>query len=577
MKLIATIGPLKGKVLDLSEKDEWILGRDSTQCNFILEDTTVSRKHAKIYKTTKGYVIKNLSTTNPTEVNDERVDEYLLKENDKVKIGDTTFVYTALDEKDLIEEPKEEVYEESEQENIAKEPTEKEPADETIFEEEETPLSLLIEAPFILKVISGANAGSEFGMEKSKTYIIGKDITSSDIIFSDLSVSKQNTKVTIDENSQIFVEDLGSKNGTYVNNKKIKEKTKITSQDLITVGTTSFLIIEKEAAQETIYSPAPTFEVEKEEEKELVKKTIWKKQFIPTRHLILAGTFIIIFFIIFLSFFALFKAKDVEVVKKEPIEKIGNITKKYDTIEFSFNPSSANLFIAGHVLTSIDKQELIYDLNQLKFIQNIEDNIIIDELTVKNFNDSLNEEETFRSVFALANKPGNYILKGYVKTADNYNSLQNFVNLNFPYLDKLENKVVIEQVLLAQIATLLNKKGFSALTFELISGQLILAGKYNKKQESNYKQLLQEFLNTPGIHSVKNLAIASDATTTRIDLTSKYKITGWAKYNSHNSVVANGKIIIPGDILDGMQVTNISQNAILLEKDDIKYKINYSP
>ena len=590
MKLIATEGPLKGQVLDLEEKDEWILGRDPTQCNFLLEDTTVSRKHAKIYKTAEGYVIKNLSTTNPIEVNDERVDEYLLEESDKLKIGDTIFVYTALEEEDLKEEPKK-----VEEEKEAKTPKEEKPeeneeekekiieaADETIFEEEEeeTPLSLLIDAPFILKVISGSNAGSEFGMEKSKTFIIGKDVAVADIIFSDLSVSKQNTKITIDENSEIFVEDLGSKNGTYVNNKKIEEKTKITSQDLITVGTTTFLVIEKEAAQETIYSPAPTFEMdeEKKEEKELLtKKTVWKKQFIPTRHLLFAGTFIIIFFIIFLSFFGLFRAKDIEVVKNAPIEKIENIIKEYETIEFSFNPTSANLFLAGHVLTSIDKQELMYDLNQLSFIQNTEDNIVVDELTVKNFNDSLNEEETFRSVFVLANKPGNYILDGYVKTATNFSTLNSFVNSNFPYLNKLDNKVVIDQVLQIQIASLLTKKGFTTLSFEMISGKLVLAGRYNKKQESNYKALMQEFLKTPGIHSIKNLAIPSDAMTARIDLTSKYKITGWAKYDGHNSVVANGKIIISGDVLDGMEVTNVSENAILLEKDDIKYKINYSP
>ncbi|NGX52739.1 MAG: hypothetical protein KR126chlam5_01042 [Candidatus Anoxychlamydiales bacterium] len=592
MKLIATEGPLKGQVLDLKEKDEWILGRDPTECSFLLEDTTVSRKHAKIYKTKDGYVIKNLSTTNPIEVNDERVDEYILEENDKLKIGDTLFIYTALEEADLKEEPKEEeelaeISEEKKAPSLKEDDDEIEkekiiePTDETIFEaEEETPLSLLIDAPFILKVISGANAGSEFGMEKSKSFIIGKDVAQADIIFSDMSVSKQNTKITIDENSDIFVEDLGSKNGTYVNNKKIEEKTKITPHDLITLGTTTFLVIEKEAAQETIYSPAPTFEVEedkKEEEKELLtKKTVWKKQFIPTRHLIFAGSFIIIFFIIFLSFFGLFKAKDIEVVKKMPTEKIQNIIKEYDTIEFSFNDASANLFLAGHVLTSIDKQELMYDLKVLSFIKNIEDNIIIDEITVKNFNDSLNEEESFRSVFSLANQPGNYVLEGYVKTAANYSGLNSFVNSNFPYLDKLENRVVIDQVLQVQIATLLTKNGFT-LSFELISGKLVLVGRYNKNQASSYKILMQEFLKTPGIHSIKNLAIASDGMMARIDLTSKYKITGWAKYDGQNSVVANGKIIISGDTLDGLDVTNVSENAILLEKDDIKYKINYSP
>ncbi len=574
MKLIATIGPLKGLVLNLEDKDEWIIGRDPDQCNFILEDTTVSRKHAKIYKTTEGYVIKNLSITNPIEVNNNRVDEYLLEEDDKVKIGDTIFTFTSLEAKDLKEEPIEEIEKEEEK------PIVKEPTDETIFEEteEELPIPMVIDAPFILKVISGANAGSEFGMEKVKSYIIGKDSSSCDLIFSDLSVSKQNTKITIDENGNIFVEDLKSKNGTYVNNKKIEEKTKITSQDLITVGTTTFLVIEKEAASETIYSPAPIFEKEEEKEEAVVKKSIWKKQFIPTRHLIFAGSFLVIFFIVFLSFFALFKSKDVEVVKIMPTDKIENITTNYETVEFSFNPSSANLFLVGHVLTSIDKQELLYDLNQLGFIQNIEDNIIVDEYILKNFNDTLSEEETFRSVYISANRPGNFILEGYVISPDTFTILTDFVNQYFPYLDKLNNSVVIEQILQVQISTDLTKNGFGAITFELISGELVLAGRYSKKQASDYKKLLEIFLQTPGIHSIKNLAVSSSAEEARIDISSKYKITGWAKYDDTNfSVVANGKIVIPGDLLDTLLVTQITKNAILLEKDEIKYKISYSP
>jgi len=573
MKLIATIGPLKGLVLNLEDKDEWIIGRDPDQCNFILEDTTVSRKHAKIYKTVEGYVIKNLSITNPIEVNNNRVDEYLLEEDDKIKIGDTIFTFTSLEAKDVKEEPIEDI--EEERYRV------KEPTDETIFEEteEDLPIPMVIDAPFILKVISGANAGSEFGMDKVKSYIIGKDSSSCDLIFSDLSVSKQNTKITIDENGSIFVEDLKSKNGTYVNNKKIEEKTQITSQDLITVGTTAFLVIEKEGASETIYSPAPTFEKEeKEEKKELVKQSIWKKQFIPTRHLIFAGSFLVIFFIVFLSFFALFKSKDVEVVQIMPTDKIENITKNYDTVEFSFNPSSANLFLVGHVLTSIDKQELLYDLNQLGFIQKIEDNIIVDEYILKSFNDTLAEEETFRSVYISANRPGNFILEGYVVSPDTFTTLVDFVNQYFPYLDKLNNTVVIEKILQVQIATDLTKNGFGAITFELISGELVLAGRYSKKQASNYKKLLDQLLQTPGIHSIKNLAISSSADEARIDISSKYKITGWAKYDDTNfSVVANGKIVIPGDLLDTLLVTQITQNAILLEKDEIKYKISYSP
>lgn len=637
MKLIATLGPLKGLTLNLEEKTEWIIGRDPDQCNFVLEDNTVSRKHCKIYNTEEGYVIKNLSTTNPTEVNDERIDESFLNENDKVKIGNTYFLYTSLskeeiEEAPLFEEPKEEAEEEileeepyvetpveelpekietkeekiekpieeeektlekskkpEEKEEISEEkPLEEEPSEETIFEEnvEEIPSPLILETAFILKVITGPNAGAEFGMDKSKTYIIGKDPVTSDIIFTDLSVSKNNTQVTIDENKNIFVEDLGSKNGTYINGIKIEGKTQITSSDLITLGTTTFIIVEREALQETIYTPALTFEKEEkkeiseEEEKveEEAKAVSWKKQIIPIRHLVLAGSFVIVFFVVFLSFFALFKANKVDTSKKQPVNEIKKVLEKYSDVQFSYNPSSSNLLLVGHVLTNIEKQELIYDLNELNFVSNIEDTTIVDEGVWKDFNSIISSQEDFKSVSLHANKPGHFIVEGYVKTPDVYQKLSDYINANFPYVNKLENKVVIDQILQAEIATKLFKNNFPSVNFEIVSGELILAGRYNEAKSKTYQNLLEEFKKTNGISSIKNLAIPSSEAMARVDLSDKYKITGSAMYDGTSfSVVANGKIVTIGDKLDGMLITLISSNAIFLEKDDIKYKISYSP
>jgi hypothetical protein len=40
--------------------------------------------------------------------------------------------------------------------------------------------------------------------------------------------------------------------------------------------------------------------------------------------------------------------------------------------------------------------------------------------------------------------------------------------------------------------------------------------------------------------------------------------------------VINGKILSLGDNLDGMVITAISPTAVLLEKDGLKFKINYN-
>src|SRR5579871_2402613 len=91
-------------------------------------------------------------------------------------------------------------------------------------------------------------------MSPSSTYILGKDPSLSDIVFQDLSVSRQHARISIDENHILFIEDLGSRNGVSVNGAMIHDKTMVSSQDLVALGTTSFLLIDTEQTDETLIS-----------------------------------------------------------------------------------------------------------------------------------------------------------------------------------------------------------------------------------------------------------------------------------------------------------------------------------
>jgi hypothetical protein len=54
-------------------------------------------------------------------------------------------------------------------------------------------------------------------------------------------------------------------------------------------------------------------------------------------------------------------------------------------------------------------------------------------------------------------------------------------------------------------------------------------------------------------------------------------VTGSSLYDGRGySVVLNGKIYTLGDLVDGMKITSIEQSTILLEKDGLKYKIEYT-
>jgi diguanylate cyclase (GGDEF)-like protein len=53
----------------------------------------VSRNHAKIINTGKSIILRDLGSTNGTYVNDQLIDEYLLRDGDFIKIGRTIFKF----------------------------------------------------------------------------------------------------------------------------------------------------------------------------------------------------------------------------------------------------------------------------------------------------------------------------------------------------------------------------------------------------------------------------------------------------------------------------------------------------
>ncbi len=69
------------------------LGRDSS-CSIQLHDTEVSRRHAELRREELGYSIADLSSSNGTFVNGQRVDEHRLASGDQVQLGNTLMLYT---------------------------------------------------------------------------------------------------------------------------------------------------------------------------------------------------------------------------------------------------------------------------------------------------------------------------------------------------------------------------------------------------------------------------------------------------------------------------------------------------
>jgi two-component system, cell cycle response regulator len=66
--------------------DRLTVGRQS-QCEIMVDDEGVSRKHAFMERTTLGYVLTDNESTNGIFVNGTRLDRHLLKDGDKVQLG----------------------------------------------------------------------------------------------------------------------------------------------------------------------------------------------------------------------------------------------------------------------------------------------------------------------------------------------------------------------------------------------------------------------------------------------------------------------------------------------------------
>ena len=433
------------------------------------------------------------------------------------------------------------------------------------------------ETRWLVKVISGPNSGAEFALHPASTSVLGKDPEACDIALQDLSVSRQHARFKIDpEGNKVSIEDLGSRNGTLVNGRPIEGEVELQSQDLIALGTTSLLIIDRQQMRETIYSP-PSMVFEPEEKEEEATPTDWKKMVIPKHHLILAGVFCAFVLVGVGSLLALFRAEPIVVERHDHPGTIRKAIKNFPAVEFSFNEATGKVFLLGHVLTEVDHQELSYSLSTLPFITSVDDNVVTDELVWDNVNALLVKNPNWRSVSMTGHQPGIFLLRGYVDTSGEDAELKEYLNLNFNYLDKLDNQVVVEQTLEAQVQVLLIAKGFTTITMQLTGGDLILAGRVPKKEEKEFNFVLDQLRRMHGISSVNSLVIFTTEQTSRINLTQRYRVTGTSKVgNVPQYVVIGGRILSSGDTLDGMTITAIEPEEILLEKDGLKYKINYN-
>ncbi len=396
--------------------------------------------------------------------------------------------------------------------------------------------------------------------------------------FGQVSVSAQHASLTY-KDGRIFIRDLGSANGTKVDGVRVTPGQDVelkVGESAVALGTFQFTLRKKELApKETLIIPETPTEPATPTSEERAED--WREMRIPKKHLIGAASALGALVLALTLFLTIFSSSSAEKMVKHPEEKLKEALAPYPEIVPSYNSHTGSLFLTGHVLTSVDHKELLYILKNLSFVGKIEDYSVIDELVWKSMNSLLATYPEWQGITIHSPKPGRFVIRGYLETSEAKEKLTEYMNMNFPYLDRLENGVVVEKNLETQIGSMLLESGLNNVQYSLSDGSLTLSGAIGKSQEGKLKELISKLNSLTGISDVMSLVIPISGDTGVTDISGSYPVSGYAlRGKTTESVQIKGGIYTKGSVIDGMRITELSENMILLEKDGLKFQIKYN-
>lgn len=604
-KFVAEQGAISGQELALADGDEWIVGRDPDECQILIEDSTVSRKQLLCRTTPQGISIENLNSANPIHVNDEIVDEpQILHHGDTVRIGDVLLRF--------LEEPAESVVQdvETEQATVAVDDSAPEEALQAseLEDEEEEHDSILSEDDledariaevafdptagrrFVLKVVAGPNSGAELGLETAHNYVIGTDANSCDITLHDISVSHHHAKLSMPSEGSFMIEDLGSRNGVFIDGVRIAGSQGVNTNEVIALGTSAFVIYDKDAENMTIVSPLmPTqeklfqkIEAPEEASKEELEHAIEEfraekaQKSSALGSLIILGAVTALLVIVGSGVVSLFQSTPVELARVNKSEAINEIMADYPSVSPRYNEQADRLLLLGHLLTQQDLTAMMFRLQELR-IGEIIDKIYIDELIWQEQNEVLSKNPAWTGVTMHAPQPGRYVLNGFLRTRDQSETLNTYLSRNFDFINRLENRVLVEENILSEIDSRLQDNRMYAVTVDFNNGDITLGGNVSFDQAEALQDLIKDIQSIPGVKGVRNFVVEASPTEAMENLTGQYEVTGYsARGGASVNVVINGRILQRGDKLDGMTIISIRPNSVFLERDGIRYRIDYN-
>jgi pSer/pThr/pTyr-binding forkhead associated (FHA) protein len=231
-------------------KNELFVG-NSINDDFNLEDSLITPKCAKIFLSEHKLFIENISKKSTITLNGKPVGSSKLKAKDELMIGETRLVlnykFKSKTETSPITKDKNKITDiKAKSQNQESELVE-------IVE-----LTKAKEEPNFLEIISADRKGEKIPITKNQ-FVIGKEGT--DLVLNDKAISHKHAVLEIHD-GKLFISDLFTEHGTYVNLEKIKKRL-LYNGDIIRIGETKIKVNIDE-----------DFYVKNEPERELSKKLI---------------------------------------------------------------------------------------------------------------------------------------------------------------------------------------------------------------------------------------------------------------------------------------------------------------
>jgi pSer/pThr/pTyr-binding forkhead associated (FHA) protein len=203
LRLTMRRGPTPGAVYDLSS-DEITIGRGNKN-HIVIRDNEVSRVHCRLVRLTGNYEVHDLESVNGTFVNGQRVVAgWLLQPGALIELGDSITLEYGL------------------------------PEDDSANGSQTLPPVIETSTHYSLLVINGPGSGETIPL-LGPAVTLGRDPTC-DLVMSDPEVSRYHLRLYASANGYL-IEDLGSTNGTFVNDVALGDTRLLAPDDMIRLGT----------------------------------------------------------------------------------------------------------------------------------------------------------------------------------------------------------------------------------------------------------------------------------------------------------------------------------------------------